>query len=76
MTLCQRSTLEESVNERGNYRSGRKNYQSAEQNQPEDDWEEPEFFPLFHKRPHIRQELTHNASHLNDSKTQQSSAER
>ena len=62
MSLRQRSNLEESVNERRNYRSGSKNYQSAEQNQPHDNRKEPEFFPLFHKRPQVHQELTHNAS--------------
>jgi hypothetical protein len=59
------STLKQSVNERRNYRPGRKNYQSAKQNQPHDNWKKPEFFPLFHKRPHIHQELTHNASYIN-----------
>jgi hypothetical protein len=64
------STLKQSVTKRRNYRPGGKNYQSAEQNQPHDNWKEPEFFPLFHKRPHIHQELTHNADYLNNSTTQ------
>ena len=59
--------LKNSINERSKYRSGRNNYQSAEQSQPHDDWKEPEFFSLFHKPPHIDQQLTHNASHLNKS---------
>jgi hypothetical protein len=40
---CRRA-LENRVNERSHYRSGSKNYHSAEQQQPHDDRKEPEFF--------------------------------
>jgi len=52
-------SLEQRINERRNSRSGSKNYQPAEQNQPDNNWKKPKFLSLFHKRPQIHQEITH-----------------
>jgi len=29
------------------------NYEATQQNKADDDWQEPEFLPLFHKRPKL-----------------------
>ena len=51
--------LKERVDERCDGRTRCENYEAAQQNKADDNREEPEFLPLFHKRPKLDQKLAH-----------------
>src|SRR5262249_3920288 len=56
---CRSACLEDRVDERSHRRTGYQENQTAEENQHDDDWHQPEFLSLLHEIPKLRKKFSH-----------------